>query len=160
MKLFRRRQRLLSPKQMFAEYPPGIREYLLRNLVPDLVFKDPKKSRAYDAEADRVFEVFAQRRTQATALEKAGNIDGAIELYEASVADRCYISHPYERLRVLYSKRRQYDEAIRACRAFIEMDDLFAETVPHYPDFSAKRKKFEEWIPKLEQKRERLLADS
>ena len=39
-------------------------------------------------------------------LEREGKIENAIECYEANVRDGCMGNHPYDRLVVLYRKRK------------------------------------------------------
>ena len=46
-------------------------------------------------------------------LEKEGQIDKAIDLYEANVGENSEGSHPYDRLAVIYRKRNQTDDEIR-----------------------------------------------
>jgi hypothetical protein len=54
-------------------------------------------------------------------LERAGAVDRAIALYEANVAESFIGSHPYERLRILYTKRHDYPNALRVCRAYLAL---------------------------------------
>ena len=49
--------------------------------------------------------------------EKAGELENAIHYYEMSVAKNFSGSYPYERLAILYRKRKQYSEEIRICDA-------------------------------------------
>lgn len=49
--------------------------------------------------------------------EKAGELENAIRYYEMSVAKKFSGSYPYERLAILYRKRKQYSEEIRICDA-------------------------------------------
>ena len=57
-------------------------------------------------------------------LEKQGRVDEAIVLYEANLKDKSVAGHPYERLRIIYSRQKDYANAIRACQAFVELDSL------------------------------------
>ena len=59
------------------------------------------------------------RNLKGIELEKQGDEEQAIALYEANVADRFDGSHPYERLRIMYTYRKKYKDAIRICEAYI-----------------------------------------
>ncbi|MDA8186645.1 MAG: hypothetical protein M0T85_00695 [Dehalococcoidales bacterium] len=63
-----------------------------------------------------LYGVMGDRNLTGKELEKAGRIDEAIALYEANLTDCFEGTHPYERLRILYTKRKDYDNAIRVCR--------------------------------------------
>lgn len=56
------------------------------------------------------------RNIRGMELEDAGKTDEAIRLYEMNVSDHDIGSHPYERLRIIYTKRRDYADAIRVCQ--------------------------------------------
>lgn len=70
-------------------------------------------------EEDRILQIFVSRNVTGIVHEKAGHIAEAVELYEANVADRFYGSHPYERLRVIYTREGKLGDAIRVCEAYI-----------------------------------------
>ena len=59
------------------------------------------------------FDVWLDRNLQGIELEKCGQEQSAIRLYELNVADNCEGSHPYDRLAILYRKQKRYDEEIR-----------------------------------------------
>ncbi|MCG3198793.1 MAG: hypothetical protein GHCLOJNM_03300 [bacterium] len=54
-------------------------------------------------------------------LEREGKEEEARLLYEANLAEGDIGSHPYERLRIIYSRRKQYEEALRVCEAFLKV---------------------------------------
>lgn len=55
-------------------------------------------------------------------LEKAGRIDEAICEYEANIAGDCYPAcHSFDRLMVLYRKRKEYANEIRVIKKAIEV---------------------------------------
>jgi len=86
-------------------------------------------------------------------LEKAGRVDDALLLYEANVAMGFGGSHPYDRLRVIYSKRGQLDDAIRVCQAFVKLAETLIGSGLPYADLPSKRDRFMQWIRKLEARR-------
>jgi tetratricopeptide (TPR) repeat protein len=54
-----------------------------------------------------------QRNLTGIKLEKLDRVDEAIRLYEANVRENFDGSHPYNRLAVIYRKRKQIDDEIR-----------------------------------------------
>jgi len=46
-------------------------------------------------------------------LEKTGNVEEAIRIYEENVADEYDTPFPYERLAILYHKQKKIDDEIR-----------------------------------------------
>ena len=53
-------------------------------------------------------------------LENAGNVDSAVSLYEYNVTQNFEGSHPYERLCIIYRKRKKYDDEIRVANKAIQ----------------------------------------
>lgn len=53
-------------------------------------------------------------------LEKDGNVDAAVSLYEYNVTHRFEGSHPYKRLCIIYRKRKMYDDEIRVADKAIQ----------------------------------------
>jgi tetratricopeptide (TPR) repeat protein len=99
-----------------------------------------------------LLDVMVDRNLNGKTLETQGEVDKAIALYEENVADLFDGSHPYDRLRVIYTKRNQLAEAIRVCRAYIEIDDMLLKEGSRRSDLNPKRDKFISWIDKLEKK--------
>ena len=72
------------------------------------------------------------------ALEKHGEIDEAIATYEQNILPDCYPAlHSYDRLLVLYRKRKDYENELRVCEMAIK---VFSE------------------MPKYAQRRDKILA--
>jgi tetratricopeptide (TPR) repeat protein len=85
---------------------------------------------------------------QGKLLEKSGRKDDAITVYETSLKSKSTSPHPYNRLRIIYTKDRNFKKAIRVCEAAIEnIDD---PKIDH-----AAEGKFVEHIEKLREKIER-----
>lgn len=59
------------------------------------------------------FDRHVERNLRGIELEKSGRVDEAILLYEANVRENCEGNHPYDRLAIIYRKRKQIDEEIR-----------------------------------------------
>ncbi|AUJ87384.1 hypothetical protein CXM95_15930 [Enterococcus sp. CR-Ec1] len=85
-------------------------------------------------------------------LEKSGKIDEAIELYERNVSDRFEGNYPYDRLAIIYRKRRDYDNEIRVLRTAVE---VFENNQSMRKDISPKIDRFKKRLDtanKLKQK--------
>ena len=52
--------------------------------------------------------------------EKTGDIDGAIALYEENISDTYPATHSYDRLMVLYRRRKDYYNELRVIESAIE----------------------------------------
>ena len=70
--------------------------------------------------AGEVRHVMMERNRQAAHHEKEGQVDRAIRLYEANLADGFEGMRPYERLRLIYTRQNRYQEAIHVCRAYLD----------------------------------------
>jgi len=66
--------------------------------------------------------VMVERNLKGGELEKAGQVDKAIILYEQNVADKAETNYAYQRLRIIYTKQGNFGEAIRVSEAFIALD--------------------------------------
>jgi tetratricopeptide (TPR) repeat protein len=121
--------------------------YLLDWGNKPLLFEE--KEAALKAES-HLFGVMVDRNLNGKTLEAAGEIDKAITLYEENVSDLFAGDYPYDRLRVIYTKRKQFAEAIRVCRTFVKIADMLIEEGSQRGDLKPKRGKFISWIEKLE----------
>jgi len=90
------------------------------------------------------FDIQVQRNLEGIELEKQGKIDDAIELYEKNINENFEGNHPYDRLAIIYSKRKQTDNEIRVLKKAIL---VFTNVV------SDER---EDKLPKLEKFKKRL----
>ena len=73
-------------------------------------------------------------------LEKQGKVDAAVELYEQNVANNFDGNHPYNRLAIIYRKRKLCDDEIRVLEKAIW---VFENIVPDVrPDKLPKLEKF------------------
>jgi len=102
--------------------------------------------------ASHLLDVMVDRNVNGKTLETQGEVDKAIALYEENVSDLFDGDYPYDRLRVIYTKRNQLAEAIRVCRAYIEIDDMLLKYGSRRSALNPKRDKFISWIDKLEKK--------
>ena len=102
--------------------------------------------------ASHLLDVMVDRNLNGKTLETQGEVDKAIALYEQNVSDLFDGDYPYDRLRVIYTKRNQLAEAIRVCKTFIQIADKLLKEGSRRSDLNPKRDKFISWIDKLEKK--------
>lgn len=69
--------------------------------------------------AQKIENTIVSRNLKGIILEKSGHIEKAIELYETNVRDWFDGTHPYERLRIIYTREGRFADAIRVCEAYI-----------------------------------------
>lgn len=74
--------------------------------------------------AQAIQDIMVNRNLQGIKYEKSGSDEEAIQLYEQNIADRFDGTHPYERLRVIYTSKKRYIDAIRVCQACIDNELL------------------------------------
>ena len=82
-------------------------------------------------------------------LEKRGDVDGAIALYEANVAEGFEGSHPYNRLVVIYRKRKDDGNEVRVLRTAVSRYEGYAANTGG-GDASPKLAKFRDHLEKAE----------
>lgn len=68
-------------------------------------------------------EFLVTRNNRGINLEKQGQLEAAVLIYEVSIADAFHGTHPYDRLRIIYTKWRWYQDAIRVCQAYLDLPD-------------------------------------
>lgn len=94
-----------------------------------------------DEDPMRDYEEALERNFRGMEAEQRGDVDGAVALYEQSVAGSFVDSHPYERLAGLYEQRREYGEALRVLEAYVQLAE--SGTMPRGAQRSADRKMVE-----------------
>jgi len=124
-------------------------DYILSNLIEEYSEEEPFAVLNVESELSRVM---CDRNLEGKTLEKAGDIEKAIELYEANVADWSIGTHPYDRLRVIYSKQKRYSESIRVYRTYVKILDAYIEQGSQRGNLKGVREEFINWIQKLEKK--------
>jgi hypothetical protein len=87
-------------------------------------------------------------------LEEAGNLKGAILLFEKLANEGFTAPMPHERLRVNYTKQHEYEKAIFSCKRYISILKKFHEFDPHFSNIHL-IPRLENTITKLKAKIER-----
>jgi len=75
---------------------------------------------------------FEEIRLKGIELEKKGDIENAIKLYEQNVADEFFGTHPYDRLAIIYRKRKQFNDEIRILKRKISIFEKINQEGLHY----------------------------
>jgi hypothetical protein len=78
-------------------------------------------------------DVMVDRNLKGRDLEAQGREEPALVLYEANLQDFSSGTHPYDRLRIIYTRRAWYTDAIRACDTYLALPDRPAgQDKPHF----------------------------
>jgi len=167
-----------TPDSLFVNLPAGIRSILLvqtaqaiesgtdpfknSNLTAlplltrlDYVISSLEMSRKfalpYRQAALQIDQRLQERLTHAQKSEKANEIQNAITLYEQNINDGFLASLPYERLRIIYEKQKNYQSAIRVCERYIEILQMVGTLWIQYPNLR-QIPKYQDIIKKLNTK--------
>lgn len=119
----------------------------------EAMMRGEQKLLVYDDEMDEILRLrdnrsafehrlreAARLNNEGSALEKAGDTDGAVAKYEENILpDTFFTLHPYRRLSVIYRRRKQYEDEIRVLNACLDRPEW--ET--HQYASSTERAKFE-----------------
>ena len=90
---------------------------------------------------------------RAQRFEKMGDFEKAVELYLHVIETDCgaMAQHPYERLRIIYGKTKQWKKAVDICSRLIECIDSGNQHFLH-PSFQTVRKRYLKHIKNYEKK--------
>ena len=113
-------------------------------------FETTEEMTAFSDARHRISAVMLERNQKGIELEKNKKIDEAIRLYEQNVADCCGGNHPYDRLVMIYKKRKQHNDAIRICRSFISVAGSLIDAGSKRQDLAPKKARFEMVLAQLE----------
>ncbi len=90
-------------------------------LIPDADYEEAMCAlKARRAEEERLQNA-ARRNDEGIECERNGRIDEAIAIYEENIKEGFPASHSYERLMVLYRKRKEYIQEARVIARAIEV---------------------------------------
>lgn len=123
--------------------------------------KGEQKLLVYDDELEEIVRLRSERsaaehrlydaarlNNEGIALEKDGDVDGAVAKYEENILPDTYFTlHPYRRLSIIYRRRSQHEDEIRVLKACLDRPEW---DTPHYAN-STERAKFEDRLTKATQ---------
>ena len=95
------------------------------------------------------FEKQVDRNLKGIKLEKTGKVDEAIKLYEININENFVGNHPYDRLAIIYRKRKQFDDEIRVLERAVTLWEKMGYSEKVAPEYGPnKLKKFMERLRK------------
>ena len=98
-------------------------------------------------EKQRALELCAELNNKGIELEKAGEIDKAIEVYELNIAGKCYPArHAFNRLLVLYRKNKNYKAEKKVCQKALK---LFGKIESEAKKYSERLDKIDKLLGKV-----------
>lgn len=92
------------------------------------------------------FEKQVERNLTGKELEKSGQVEKAIPLYEENIKEDFEGNHPYDRLAIIYKKQGRIDDEIRVLKQAVAIFDKVAKR--GRGDGSPKLQKFKEKLNK------------
>ena len=107
--------------------PPGVLHRYLQS--QDTKAYSSAGLKAVISVIQKLFGPMVDRNIEGIRLEKAGDLAGAIRLYEANIKDGFDGSHPYDRLRIIYKKKKDFSAMRAACESFLKVSSQLK-----YPD--------------------------
>ena len=110
----------------------------------------PKEREEIGTERDPLhgYEAALDRNLEAQKAEGRGDVEGAVRLYERSVAEGFVGAHPYERLAALHEQKGRHADALRVTDAYVSL--ARSGRMPRSAQRSADRK-----LPEFEARVER-----
>jgi len=66
-------------------------------------------------------DIMVNRNLKGIKLEKKGNIEDAVKLYEQNITDKFDGTHPYNRLSIIYRRKGQIKDEIRISKKAMQV---------------------------------------
>lgn len=81
-----------------------------------------KKKKGDDKQIEEInFDQMVDNNLKGKKLEKKGKVDEAINLYEINIKHDFEGNHPYDRLAIIYRRKKDYDNEIRVLNHAIKV---------------------------------------
>jgi len=95
--------------------------------------------RLHNRRLSEILCIMVNRNNKGIELEKKRDIENAIKLYEQNVADEFFGTHPYDRLAMIYRKRKQFEDEIRILKRKISIfEKINQERLHHFLEHCSK----------------------
>lgn len=102
------------PETLFAELNKKLLDGETYANIPTRLILQAEQNLEQFQKGDKALFDCVNRNNNGIELEKSGDIDKAISIYEENIAGDCYpATHSFDRLMILYRKRKDYDNEIR-----------------------------------------------
>ncbi|MBA7573316.1 hypothetical protein ES708_15112 [subsurface metagenome] len=88
--------------------------------------------RLHNRRLGEILGIMVDKNNKGIELEKKGDIENAIKLYEQNVTDEFFGTHSYDRLAIIYRKRKQFDDEIRILKRKISIFEKINQEELHY----------------------------
>lgn len=98
---------------------------------------------------DERFSIQVERNLKGQELEKSGDIERAVKLYEENAAEGFEGNYPYDRLAIIYRKQKRHSDEIRVLERAIFVFENYAS--PKRGDVAPKLSKFRERLEKAKE---------
>ena len=126
--------------------PPARFDYIANSIEMSRTWASPYRKASLE-----ITEKLQSNLSNAQKLEKSGEIQNAVNVYEYCMENGFLGSLPYERLRIIYTKQGQFQNAIRVCKRYIEILEMVKEFWHQYPNIR-QIPQYKEMIKKLSTK--------
>ena len=108
----------ILPEKLFWKEP----DYTGFLLVPAKTIASMETKLRKEAEREQLIKACAERNNKGIALEKSGNIDEAVALYEENIKPGCYPAmHSFDRLLVIYRRDGDLKNELRVCKLAVSV---------------------------------------
>ena len=95
--------------------------------------------RLHNRRLAEILDIMVNRNNKGIEVEKKGDIESALKLYEQNVTDEFFGTHPYDRLAMIYRKRKQFDDEIRILKRKISIfEKINQEELHHFLEHYSK----------------------
>lgn len=121
IKEFMEKYRAVMPDSLFTKMTVASLSSRIYPVSWEVIFKLDKKLEDHRAKVAKL-NACAEANNKGTALEKAGDIAQAIQVYESNIGEGCYpAAHAFDRLMILYRKSKDYENEIRVIQRAIKV---------------------------------------
>ena len=82
---------------------------------------DPKEIEFCRNKLAEIEDTMVNRNLKGIELEKKGNMEDAVKLYEQNITDEFDGTHPYNRLAIIYRKKGQIEDEIKVLKKAMQV---------------------------------------
>jgi len=116
---------LLPAHEIFSKDKPGIRYYKILKSLPDISKQMPPDP--YLDEMEHLLRRLNNMQKEAARLDRKGETEQAIAIYQQLVRARFDSPHPYLRLCEYYTEQNQPEKVAAVCSSFLALTQILNE---------------------------------